>query len=144
MDELNVGWGPYGKDIVPSVYYQAFRVPGAWNSDDESLWYTFEPGDDVEPSTIAIVDPDDPEKTYGKIIANKYGKPDWNTVVTVTITASEALAEEYPEAIVSIDGKEHDLAYIAEPFDLYMSSNHRISIFWAPGLVETFRVVALH
>lgn len=143
MDELNIGWGPYGEDIVPSVYYQAFRVAGPWNSDDESLWYTFEPGEDVEPSTIAIVDLEDEEKTYDKIIANLYGKPGWEDVVKVTITASEGLAELYPNAVVSIDGKEHDLEYISEPLELYMANNHRISIFWAPGLVETFRVVAL-
>ena len=146
MDELNViaGWGPYGKGIVPSRFYQAFRVPGAWNADDESLWYAFETGDEeIEPSTIEIVNADDEDETYGKIIANKYGTPDWTDVVTVTITASEGLAELYPDAIVSIDGKEHDLAYIANPIDLYMDHDHRISIFWAENVVETFRVVAL-
>ena len=143
MDELNVGWGPYGEDIVPSRFYQAYRVNGPWNADDESLWYSFEPGDGVEPSEIAIVDLEDDSKTYGKIDANVYGKPGWEDVVKVTITVSEGLAESYPMAIVSIDGKEHDLAYLEEPFNLYMAHDHRISIFWAENLVETFRVVAL-
>ena len=160
MDEiLNVTWGPYGKGIVPSVLYQAYRVPGAWNSDDESLWYTFEPGENIEPSTIEIVNADDSEETYGNIIANKYGTPKCTDVVDVTITLSEGLTALYPGAIVSIDGKEYDLGVLAtvtpgeeegdpdtytpKELSLYMDHDHRISIFWAPGLVETFRVVAL-
>lgn len=142
-EEVVNSWGHPGEDIVPSVYYQAFRVNGAWNNDDESTWYTFEPGEGIEPSEIAIVDLENPEKTYGKILANKYGKPGWEDVVKVTITASEGLVEDYPYAIVNIDGKEFDLAKLDEPLELYMDHDHRISILWAENLVETFRVVAL-
>lgn len=57
MEEIfnDVTWGNIGKDIVPSVFYQAYRVNGAWNGDDESLWYSFEPGDGVDASEIAIL-----------------------------------------------------------------------------------------
>ena len=138
----DINWGKYGKDIVPSPIYQVYRIKGIWTGDDESLWYSFEPGEGIEPSEIAIVDAEDPEKTYDKIEANKYGYAEG--VVKVQITVSEQLAEAYPAAIVNIDGKEYDLAKLNEPIDFYMNKNHRISIFWnVSELVETFRVVML-
>ena len=138
----DIKWGKYGKDIVPSPIYQVYRIKGVWTGDDESLWYSFDPGEGIEASEIAIVDATDPEKTYSKIEANKYGYAEG--VVKVQITASAQLKETYPAAIVNIDGKEYDLAKLDEPFDLFMNKNHRISIFWqASELVETFRVVKL-
>jgi hypothetical protein len=145
-DEISYGedinWGKYGKDIVPSPIYQVYRIKGIWSGDDASLWYSFEPGDGIEPSEISIIDAEDPEKTYTKIEANKYGYAEG--VVKVQITVSEQLKEAYPAAIVNIDGKEYDLAKLNEPIDFYMNKNHRISIFWnVSELVETFRVVML-
>lgn len=137
----DITWGKYGKDIVPSPIYQVYRIKGVWTGDDESLWYSFEPGDGIDPSEIAIVDAEDPEKTYSKIEANKYGYAEG--VVKVQITVSEQLAEAYPAAIVNIDGKFYDLNYLKEPIEFYMNKNHRISIDWSEGLIETFRVVML-
>ena len=138
----DITWGKDGKDIIPSPIYQVYRIKGVWTGDDESLWYSFDPGEGIEPSEIVIVDAEDPEKTYSKIEANKYGYAEG--VVKVQITVSEQLAETYPAAIVNIDGKEYDLAKLNEPIDFYMNKNHRISIFWnVSELVETFRVVML-
>jgi hypothetical protein len=137
----DITWGKYGKDIVPSPIYQVYRIKGIWIGDDESLWYSFEPGEGIEPSEISIVDAEDPEKTYDKIEANKYGYAEG--VVKVQITVSEQLAEAYPAAIVNVDGKFYDLNYLNEPIEFFMNKNHRISIEWSEGLIETFRVVML-
>ena len=137
----DITWGKYGKGIVPSPIYQVYRIKGVWTGDDESLWYSFEPGEGIEPSEIAIVDATDPEKTYDKIEANKYGYAEG--VVKVQITVSEQLAEAYPAAIVNVDGKFYDLNYLKEPIEFFMNKNHRISIEWSEGLIETFRVVML-
>jgi hypothetical protein len=53
------------------------------------------------------------------------------------------LKEAYPAAIVNVDGKFHDLAYLENPIEFFMDKNHRISIEWSEGLIETFRVVML-
>ena len=137
----DINWGKYGKDIVPSPIYQVYRIKGVWTGDDESLWYSFDPGNGIEPSEIAIVDATDPEKTYSKIEANKYGYAEG--VVKVQITVSAQLKEAYPAAIVNVDGKFHDLAYLENPIEFFMDKNHRISIEWSEGLIETFRVVML-
>lgn len=137
----DINWGKDGKDLVPSPIYQVYRIKGVWTGDDESLWYSFEPGEGIEPSEIAIVDAEDPEKTYSKIEANKYGYAEG--VVKVQITVSEQLAESYPAAIVNVDGKFYDLNYLKSPIEFYMNKNHRISIDWSAGLIETFRVVML-
>ena len=137
----DITWGKYGKDIVPSPIYQVYRIKGIWIGDDESLWYSFEPGEGIEPSEIAIVDAEDPEKTYTKIEANKYGYAEG--VVKVQITVSAQLKESYPAAIVNVDGKFYDLNYLNEPIEFFMNKNHRISIEWSEGLIETFRVVML-
>ena len=47
-------------------------------------------------------DLEDPKKTYGKILANKYGKPGWEDIVKVTITVSEGLVEEYQKQFTII------------------------------------------
>lgn len=137
----DINWGKYGKDIVPSPIYQVYRIKGVWTGDDESLWYSFEPGDGIDASEIVIVDATDPEKTYTKIEANKYGYAEG--VVKVQITVSSQLAESYPAAIVNVDGKCFDLTYLNEPIEFFMNKNHRISIEWSEGLIETFRVVML-
>jgi len=137
----DITWGKYGKGLVPSPIYQVYRIKGVWTGDDESLWYSFEPGDGIDASTITIVDAEDSEITYSKIEANKYGYAEG--VVKVQITVSPQLAESYPAAIVNVDGKSYDLGYLDEPIDFYMNKNHRISIDWTEGLVETFRVVKL-
>lgn len=137
----DITWGKYGKGIVPSPIYQVYRIKGVWIGDDESLWYSFEPGEGIEPSEIAIVDAEDPEKTYSKIEANKYGYAEG--VVKVQITVSAQLKESYPAAIVNVDGKFYDLNYLNEPIEFFMNKNHRISIEWSEGLIETFRVVML-
>lgn len=146
MDEIvtiydDATWGPKGKGIVPSLFYQVYRINGVWTGDDESLWYSFEPGEGIDPSEIVIVDKEDPEKTYTKIEANKYGKTEDMEVILVTITPSPQLLELYPEAIVDIDGKFYDISYLNTPIEFYMDKNHRVSIEWAPGLIETFCII---
>jgi hypothetical protein len=147
MDEVTIyddaTWGKHGKDIIPSPIYQVYRVKGAWNSDDESIWYSFDLSEGLEPSEIAIVDLEDETKTYTKIEANKYGYTDDKEMVKVTITASESLAELYPAALVNIDGKLFDLNYLNNPIEFYMDKNHRVSIEWSDDLTETFRIVKL-
>ena len=41
----------------------------------------------IEPSEIAIVDAEDPEKTYDKIEANKYGYAEGVVKVQITVSA---------------------------------------------------------
>ena len=137
----DIKWGKYGKEIVPSPLYQVYRINGVWTGDDESIWYSFEPGEGIDPSEIAIVDAEDETKTYEKIEANKYGYAE--NVVKVVITPSAQLKESYPAAIVNIDGKFYDLNYLNNPIEFFMNKNHRISIDWGEGLIETFRVVKL-
>jgi len=137
----DVTWGPKGKDIVPTAIYQVYRINGGWIEDDESLYYTFEPGEDFEPSEISIVDLEDSSKTYSKIEANKYGTPEYLDVVKVKITVSSSLETAYPGALVVVDGKTYDLPYLENDINFVMSKNHRITIEWAPNLNESFRIV---
>lgn len=134
-------WGNNGKDIVPSRLYQAFRVEGPWLGDDESTWYTFDPGlfsgKEGEKSTI-VIDP-----AYENYEANKYGQAKHLEVVKVTVTVSKALKATNPNAIVVIDGKNYDLNKLNQALELYMDRDHRISIHWSEKLVETFRVIKL-
>lgn len=147
MDNITIyedaTWGKHGKDLVPAPIYQVYRINGVWTGDDESLWYSFEPGEDISASEIAIVDKEDSSITYDKIEVNKYGLTEDKEVVKITITASPELSESYPAALVNIDGKYYDLPYLDNPIDFYMDKNHRISIEWAEGLKETFRIVKL-
>lgn len=73
---------------------------------------------------------------------NKYGKETPNSVILVDITPNSDLASNYPGAIVTVNGKEHDLAYLNTPIRLYMDRNYTISINWVWGeKVETFRII---
>ena len=134
-------WGKHGKDIIPNPIYRVYRVQGTWAGDDESLLYSFEPGEDIQPSEISIVGEESDE--YGNIGFNKFGLTGDKEVVTVTITPSEGLAEAYVDAIVNVDGEYHDLAWLNTAHEFYMDKNHRISIEWAPNLRETFRIIKL-
>jgi len=126
------------KKVEDLLLVQALRVSGAWQGDDESLWYDF--NTDKAPSEISLVDQDGNEGS--EIWANKYGEFGVMSTVTVNLTPSSELKEEYPFAIVKIDGKEFDLAKLENPIEFNMMNNHRISIEWVPGLlVETFRVI---
>lgn len=128
-------WGNTGKDIVPSRFYQAFRVEGPYlGGDDEGLWYEF---DSEDKSTISL------EPTYPNYEFNKYGKTKLEEEVTVTVTANSTLKGKYPLAIVRIDNKEYDLKVLDNPVKLFMNKDHKISIFWSSELVESFRVISL-
>ena len=145
MDNITIyedaTWGKQGKDLIPAPVYQVYRISGIWTGDDESLWYSFEPGDGLSASEIKIVDLEDDEKEYTVIEVNKYGLVEDKEVVKVTVTASKGLKNLYPNAIVNVDGKLHDLAFLSTPAQFYMDKNHRISIEWAEGLRETFRII---
>ncbi len=71
---------------------------------------------------------------------NKYGKEAAYSTVHVKLTPNETLAQTYPMAIITINGKEYDLKH--KEFDLVMDKNYRISINWVWGeVVETFRII---
>ena len=207
----NSGWR-IGMDIVPSVFYQAYFVDGAWNADDESTYrcYIEEPSE-VKPEVVkakaaeseaeqadpdaadpdapaadpdANADPDAPaadpdapaadpdapaadpdanadapadadadadadaaaeeevDRELPLLKANKYGFAKPYEVVRLEITPSETLKEEYPFAIVVIDGKEYDLGILENPIRFVMSKDHRVVIDWSHGQVyESFRIV---
>ena len=128
-------WGKIGKDIIPSRFYQVYKVEGPWLGDDESTWYEF----DSENKSEAVLEP-----AYPNYEVNKYRPTNAMEIVKVTITPNETLKSEYPNAQVRIDGKYYDLAYLNNPVELYMDRDHRISIIWsAAELVESFRVISL-
>lgn len=135
MDEVKIfddaTWGNYGKDIVPSRFYQAYKVFGPWNGDDESIWYSF---DSENKSTISL----DPE--LNNIVSNKWGMAIGDIELTVTVTPNETLKEKYPDAVVCLDGKYYDMGFLNNPIKLMMYGDHRLSIQWTPELVETFRI----
>jgi hypothetical protein len=63
--------------------------------------------------------------------------------VVATFTVSGDLETLYPNAIVSIDGKEYTLGVLDSPITFYMNRDHRVSINWVCNeLVETFRIIA--
>ena len=93
---------------------------------------------------------------YSNYEFNKYGKVNNNTSVIVKITPAADLVKLYPNAIVTINGKEHDLGYLAtidasdpenitstpKSIELVMDKDYRISINWVWGsIVETFRII---
>lgn len=127
-------WGNIGKDIVPSRFYQAFQIEGRFQWDDESLYYAF---DNTNASEITL----DPE--YENYAANKWGTTKLMEEIEITITPNATLKSSYPDALVKIDGKEYDLAILDSAVSLVMNKDHRISIMWGPGVVETFRIITL-
>ena len=127
-------WGNIGKDIVPSRFYQAFMIMGRFQEDDESLYYEF---NEENKSEISL----SPE--YENYEANKWGLTRDQEEIEVTITPNATLKSTYPDALVRIDGKEYDLAILDSAVKLVMNKDHRISIVWAPGVVETFRIIKL-
>ena len=74
--------------------------------------------------------------------ANKYGFAKPYEVVRLEITPSASLKDEYPFAIVVIDGKEYDLGILDEPLRFVMSKDHRVVLDWKHGeIYESFRIV---
>ena len=74
--------------------------------------------------------------------ANKFGFAKPYEVVRLEITPSASLKEEYPFAIVNIDGKEYDLGILDNPIRFVMSKDHRVVLDWRHGQVyESFRIV---
>lgn len=128
-------WGKYGKDIIPSRFYQLYKIEGPWLGDDESTWYEF----DSENKSAAVLEP-----VYPNYEVNKYGLTGDKEVVKVTITPSEELKSQYPDALVSIDGKFYDLGILNNPIEFYMDKDHKVSIIWSTAeLVESFRIIKI-
>lgn len=125
-------WGVYGTDIVPSIFYQVYRLDGSYCADDEALYYTFPYDDEEHISTIEITE-------GGELYKTKYAAT--SDSVTVKITPATALKEQYPYAHVVVDGKEHTLGLLDNDITLSMGSNHRIVIEWTVGVREVFRIV---
>lgn len=74
--------------------------------------------------------------------ANKFGFAKPYEVVRLEITPSASLKDEYPFAIVVIDGKEYDLGILDNPIRFVMSKDHRVVLDWCHGQVyESFRIV---
>lgn len=85
------------------------------------------------------------ELALGNVKANQYGYA--FNVITVKITPNEELAKIYKNATVSIDGKEHNLAWLENPIKFDMSvRDHRVEITWDPlqggKSIESIRIVA--
>ena len=60
----------------------------------------------------------------------------------VTVTPKEELKTQFPQALVTIDGKTHDLAFLDQPFDLSVGNrNVLISIRWSDNMQEQFVLV---
>lgn len=110
---------------------------------------------DVFHTVTEILDPSDATDNTPYEF-NKYGKERAGYDVLVYITPAQALVQKYPGAIVTINGKEYDLNYLAnitvadgtytvgsaKPIRLYMDKDYRISINWSWGsVVETFRII---
>jgi len=96
---------------------------------------------DVFHTEEEILDPSDAEEV-DPYEFNKYGKEEMGKDILVTIEPNSDLSNSFPRAIVTINGKEHDLAYLDNPIRLYMDRDYRISINWVWGsIVETFRII---
>lgn len=129
------------------------NIPTDAQADD--IYYTEEVEDILSPSEAEEVAPYE---------FNKYGKEEVGKVVVVSITPASALVNKFPGAIVTINGKEYDLGYLAQitsktttennvttttytvgdpkPIKLYMDKDYKISINWVWGsIVETFRII---
>ena len=127
-------WGNKGKDIVPSRFYQVYKIEGPIFKDDEGIWYDFNSKDK---STVSL----SPE--YENFEFNKFGLTESMEELEVTITPNENLKNKYPNAIVNIDGKFYDLGILNNPLKLFMSKDHKVSILWEEGLVESYRFICL-
>lgn len=143
-------------DIVVSAPYQARFLTNWAGVDDESLYNVFDLRDgsgNLLNSTIEFVAPEpagelateeeqaeiDKVNSYSNFEGNKYGKA--VGVVTVRVTPNASLAETYPYALVTIDGKEYDLKKLDNDFVFDMQRDHFIDIHWAGDVVESFRIV---
>ncbi len=127
-------WGKTGKDIIPSRFYQVYKIEGTWLGDDESTWYGFDE-DDHSTATIS------PE--YPMYEANKIGLTKDMESVEVTIVPNENLVSKFPNAQVRIDYKYYDLGILNNPIKLHMDKDHKISIIWSSEIVESFRIIKI-
>lgn len=124
----------WGKELVPSRFYQAYRIEGPLYSDDEGAWYEF----DSKVKSEVVLNPE-----YSNFETNKWGLAIEKEDLEVVIKANETLSSEYPHAQVKIDSKFYDLNYIKNPVKFHMDKDHRISIIWSSDLVETFRIIKI-
>lgn len=153
VDEVNVEKVVYpdvhwtsGVDLVPSPLYQVYCIQTTWaGKDDESLYNKFTVTDNqgnLLKSTVTFTLPEGNE--YGDLGDNKYGYAVGN--VTVTITPNATMKENYPSAIVNIDGKEFDLARLDTGIVFDMTAkDHFVDIHWSPldpNVTESIRIVA--
>lgn len=113
-----------------------------------------EPAPAADPSTDPSTDPatepaasdseaqEEVDRELPLLEANKFGFAKPYEVVRLEITPSASLKEEYPYAIVNIDGKEYDLGILDNPIRFVMSKDHRVVLDWCHGQVyESFRIV---
>ena len=140
MNEINKNASFVATDIVPHIFYQVYGKNQKWMHDTEVVYYSFDAGTykeseeekEIGCSTITI-SPAIIDREKNKYVASG--------AVSVTVTVGEKLKEFYPLAIVTIDGKNYDLAVLNNAIAFNMDVNHRISINWIAGeLVETFRI----
>ena len=131
--ENNAKWGEVGHEI-PGKFYQVY-YGGKVMFDDEALYDAFR-ANSTKVSSISI------EPAYPNYKYNKYGVASKNEEITVTIVANEELKAANPLALVVVDGKTYDLAYLDSAISFVMNKDHKISIHWDENLVESFRIVA--
>lgn len=153
VDEVNVEKVVYpdvhwtvGADLVPSPLYQVYRILTNWaGKDDESLYNRFEVKDSEGNLLNSTVELSIPEGgSISNVGDNRFGYA--LGTVGVTITPNETMATNYPNAIVSIDGKEYDLGRLGNVIYFVMTvKDHYVDIKWNPinpDITETIRIVA--
>ena len=129
------GW-IVGEDIVPSIFYQAHFM-NRLDNDTESLYRIW-----VEtPSKDWVIDENAAEQNEESVLPIIGAAV--NSVARFKVVPNADLAEEYPDVIVIIDGKEYaGLDILDEPLSFYMDKDHKVIIDWAHGEVyESFRIV---
>ena len=129
------GW-IVGEDIVPSIFYQAHFM-NRLDNDTESLYRIW-----VEtPSKDWVIDENAAEQNEESVLPIIGAAV--NSVARFKVVPNADLAEEYPDVIVIIDGKEYaGLDILDEPLSFYMDKDHKVIIDWVHGEVyESFRIV---
>ena len=108
----DVTWGNVGKDVVISRFWEVY-FNDTMKGPDEVI---------TKISEIKLSEVED-----GKI--------------NITFTPNEELINEYPNALVVVDGKWFDINILKSPISLNAAAKHRISIVWSQKtLVETFLI----
>ena len=125
--ENNSVWGEVGHEVT-GKFYQVYNG-GKILYDDESIYY-----EGISLASSIVISPEKFNKEF-----KKYANFPKNEIINVTITVNETLKLENPLALVVIDGNTYDLGVLDSSIEFFMNKDHKISIYWKEGMVETFR-----